>query len=53
MIFDEADRLFDDAFLLQVDELLSHCTNPNLHTAVFSATIPPNVCQPSYRRSNQ
>lgn len=43
LVFDEADKLFDKTFLEQTDDILSLCTDPNLHKSMFSATIPSNV----------
>jgi ATP-dependent RNA helicase DDX52/ROK1 len=43
VIIDEADKLFEDGFVGQIDEVLAACTHKNLQKALFSATIPPQV----------
>lgn len=43
LVLDEADRLLEQGFLEQTDEILAACTNPNLHKALFSATLPAGV----------
>ena len=43
LIFDEADRLLEDTFLHQVEEIIRACTHPSLRKAVFSATLPAGV----------
>jgi ATP-dependent RNA helicase DDX52/ROK1 len=43
LILDEADRLLDEEFLPQVQEIISSCTHQNLQKAVFSATLPTGV----------
>jgi ATP-dependent RNA helicase DDX52/ROK1 len=45
VIIDEADKLFDQGFVTQIDEVLAACTNPKLQKALFSATMPPAVEQ--------
>jgi ATP-dependent RNA helicase DDX52/ROK1 len=40
LILDEADRMLDQEFLVQVQEILTACTHANLQKAVFSATLP-------------
>ena len=42
-IIDEADKLFEDGFVAQIDEVLAGCTHKRLQKALFSATIPPAV----------
>jgi ATP-dependent RNA helicase DDX52/ROK1 len=42
-IIDEADKLFEDGFVAQIDEVLAGCTHKRLQKALFSATIPPSV----------
>ena len=42
-VIDEADKLFEDGFVHQIDEVLAGCTHPRLQKALFSATIPPQV----------
>ena len=43
LVLDEADRLLEQGFLAQTDEILAACTNPNLRKALFSATLPAGV----------
>lgn len=43
LVLDEADRLLEQGFLTQTDEILAACTNPNLRKALFSATLPAGV----------
>ena len=43
LVLDEADRLLEQGFLAQTDEILAACTNPNLRKALFSATLPASV----------
>ncbi|KIK70400.1 hypothetical protein GYMLUDRAFT_32405 [Collybiopsis luxurians FD-317 M1] len=43
LIFDEADRMLDNEFLPQIEEIVAACTHPNLQKAVFSATLPANA----------
>ena len=45
LILDEADRLLDQEFLTQVQEVIGACTHPNIQKAVFSATLPAGVEQ--------
>ncbi len=40
LILDEADRMLDQEFIPQVQEILAACTHERLQTAVFSATLP-------------
>ncbi len=40
LILDEADRMLDQEFLTQVQEILAACTHERLQKAVFSATLP-------------
>ncbi|KAG6837905.1 hypothetical protein H0H93_013058 [Arthromyces matolae] len=40
LVLDEADRMLDDEFFPQIEEILAACTHPNLQKAVFSATLP-------------
>ncbi|MGB1607038.1 MAG: DEAD/DEAH box helicase, partial [Promethearchaeia archaeon] len=42
-VIDEADKLFEDGFVHQIDEVLAGLTHPRLQKALFSATIPPQV----------
>ena len=43
LIIDEADKLFDQGFVEQTDDILSNCTNVKLRKSMFSATIPSGV----------
>lgn len=43
LVLDEADRLLEQGFLEQTDEILAACTNPNLRKALFSATLPAGI----------
>lgn len=43
LILDEADKLFDQNFIQQTDDILSHCKNPLIKKLMFSATIPSNI----------
>ena len=43
LVFDEADRLFENGFEHQVDEVIEACTSPKRRIALFSATMPPRV----------
>ncbi|KIK26496.1 hypothetical protein PISMIDRAFT_258986 [Pisolithus microcarpus 441] len=43
LILDEADRLLDNEFIVQVQEVVAACTHPDVHKAVFSATLPAGV----------
>lgn len=43
LVLDEADRLLEEGFLTQTDEILAACTHPNLRKALFSATLPAGV----------
>ncbi|KAI5962238.1 ROK1 [Candida pseudojiufengensis] len=43
LIIDEADKLFDQGFAEQTDEILAHCTNSKIRKSMFSATIPSGV----------
>lgn len=45
LILDEADKLFEDGFVEQTDEILAACTNKNISKALFSATLPAGVEQ--------
>lgn len=45
VIMDEADRLFENVFVKQTDEVLAACTDPHVVKAAFSATIPEAVEQ--------
>ncbi|KAH9964569.1 P-loop containing nucleoside triphosphate hydrolase protein [Russula dissimulans] len=40
LVLDEADRMLDQEFLDQVQEILAACTHENIQKAVFSATLP-------------
>ncbi|PVV00763.1 hypothetical protein BB560_004843, partial [Smittium megazygosporum] len=43
LVLDEADRLLDDGFVEQVDEILSGCNIGELLISIYSATIPSSV----------
>lgn len=43
IVVDEADAMFDMAFLPQVDKIIKHCTNPSLQKSYFSATMQPAI----------
>ncbi|CAH6722629.1 ATP-dependent RNA helicase Rok1p [[Candida] jaroonii] len=43
LVIDEADKLFDQGFLNQTDQILSTLTNKKLTKSMFSATIPSGV----------
>jgi ATP-dependent RNA helicase DDX52/ROK1 len=43
LIFDEADRLFEESFVEQIDSILTECKHPELKVSLFSATMPPLV----------
>lgn len=43
LVIDEADKLFDQGFVEQTDDILSNCRHPKLRTSMFSATIPSGV----------
>ncbi|KZT57906.1 P-loop containing nucleoside triphosphate hydrolase protein [Calocera cornea HHB12733] len=43
LILDEADRLLEEGFLKQIEEILAACSHPDLQKAVFSATLPAAV----------
>lgn len=47
-VLDEADKLLDLGFAPQIDEILSYCPKSRavqLQTLMFSATLPPVVCE--------
>lgn len=43
LILDEADRLLEQGFLPQIEEIIGSCTYPNVQKAVFSATLPAGI----------
>eukprot|EP01117_Protostelium_nocturnum_P019228 TRINITY_DN827_c1_g1_i2.p1 TRINITY_DN827_c1_g1~~TRINITY_DN827_c1_g1_i2.p1 ORF type:complete len:576 (-),score=272.66 TRINITY_DN827_c1_g1_i2:29-1756(-) len=43
LIFDEADRLFDEEFLQQIDNIIAACSSPSLKVCLFSATMLPSI----------
>lgn len=45
LIFDEADRLFEQNFQIQLNEILARCTNDRRKTLLFSATMPPKIAE--------
>jgi len=45
LVFDEADRLFEQNFQIQLQEILSRCKSDNRQTLLFSATMPPKIAE--------
>ncbi|KAH6573220.1 hypothetical protein BASA62_003067 [Batrachochytrium salamandrivorans] len=45
LVLDEADKLLEQGFLEQVDEIFAACSSPNLQKSLFSATIPSGIEQ--------
>ena len=43
LILDEADRMLDQEFISQVQEIIAACTHESIQKAVFSATLPAGV----------
>ncbi|KAK8811564.1 hypothetical protein WA158_003298 [Blastocystis sp. Blastoise] len=43
IIFDEADKLFEDNFIEQLDAVFTVCDNPHLQRLMFSATLPEGI----------
>ncbi|OLY80212.1 ATP-dependent RNA helicase ROK1 [Smittium mucronatum] len=43
LVLDEADRLLDEGFIEQIDDILTACTNSKLQISLYSATIPSMV----------
>jgi ATP-dependent RNA helicase DDX52/ROK1 len=43
LILDEADRLLEQGFLPQIEEIIGSCTYPDVRKAVFSATLPAGI----------
>ncbi|KAF8480840.1 P-loop containing nucleoside triphosphate hydrolase protein [Russula ochroleuca] len=43
LILDEADRMLDQEFLVQVQDIIAACTHESIQKAVFSATLPAGV----------
>jgi ATP-dependent RNA helicase DDX52/ROK1 len=43
LVFDEADRLFEDGTVAHVDRIIAACSNPRVQRCLFSATIPTHV----------
>ncbi|KAI8353964.1 P-loop containing nucleoside triphosphate hydrolase protein [Mortierella sp. GBAus27b] len=43
LILDEADKLLEQGFLEQTDEIFAACTHPSLQKSLFSATLPSGV----------
>lgn len=45
LVLDEADKLFEQGFLEQTDEIMAACTSARLQKCLFSATMPSGVEQ--------
>ncbi|SCU83430.1 LAME_0C05160g1_1 [Lachancea meyersii CBS 8951] len=45
LIFDEADKLFDQTFVEQADSILASCRDPQLRKSMVSATMPSGLEQ--------
>lgn len=43
LVVDEADKLFNEGFLEQIDPIFAACTNTNLQRCLFSATLDDRV----------
>ena len=43
LVLDEGDKLFEDGFIEQIDEIMAACSNPHLQRLLFSATLPQGV----------
>ncbi|KAF9366333.1 RNA-dependent ATPase rok1 [Mortierella sp. NVP85] len=43
LILDEADKLLEQGFLEQTDEIFAACSHPSLQKSLFSATLPSGV----------
>ena len=43
LVLDEADRLLDNEFMEQIQEIVAACSHVRLHKAFFSATLPANA----------
>lgn len=43
MIFDEADKLFEEQFIEQVDDIIAACDKTKARICLFSATMMPEV----------
>lgn len=43
LILDEADRLLDNEFMDQLQEIVAACSHSRLQKAFFSATLPANA----------
>ncbi|KNB46517.1 hypothetical protein JH06_0124 [Blastocystis sp. subtype 4] len=50
LVMDEADKLFEEGFVEQIDTILAACTHPHLQRLLFSATLP-QVCSFSLSHS--
>ena len=45
LVFDEADRLFEQNFQIQLHEILARCKSESRQTLLFSATMPPKIAE--------
>ena len=45
LILDEADKLMEEGFLEQMDEIFAACSGPKVQKSLFSATLPSSVEQ--------
>jgi ATP-dependent RNA helicase DDX52/ROK1 len=43
LVLDEADRLLDNEFMEQIQEIVAACSHVGLQKAFFSATLPANA----------
>ena len=43
LILDEADKLMEESFLKQVDDVIAACQHPDITRGLFSATLPQKV----------
>ena len=43
LILDEADRMLDQEFIAQVQDIIAACSHESIQKAVFSATLPAGV----------
>ena len=43
LVMDEADKLFEEGFLQQIDEIIAACNGPDVQRGMFSATMPEGI----------